>query len=114
MSGASTDIRKARVLRRWMTAPDMRLWQALRNRQVAGLKFRRQSVVGPYVVGFLCPASSLIVEITGKGSDRHVLARRDAALRALGYRVLRLTRADVEDRMTAVLREIAQGAGHRS
>ncbi|MEM9797345.1 MAG: DUF559 domain-containing protein [Pseudomonadota bacterium] len=56
---------RARTLRRWMTAPEAALWQALRNRRLGGLKFRRKAPVGPHVVDFHCPAARLVVEITG-------------------------------------------------
>jgi very-short-patch-repair endonuclease len=53
-------VAKARVLRRAMTPPEIRLWQILRTRP-AGLKFRHQHPAGPYVLDFLC---------CGKAGDR--------------------------------------------
>ena len=44
--------RRARELRRDMTGPELRLWYALRDRRLAGSKFRRQVVIGPYIVDF--------------------------------------------------------------
>jgi very-short-patch-repair endonuclease len=37
---------RARSLRQRPSEPEHRLWQKLRNRQIANLKFRRQTPVG--------------------------------------------------------------------
>ncbi|OAN73522.1 hypothetical protein A8B82_03230 [Sulfitobacter sp. EhC04] len=112
MGRTKPQISKARAQRRWMTAPEDKVWQALRNRQVAGLKFRRKAPLGPYVVDFLCPAARLVVEVTGLAQHRSLLVQRDMALQALGYGVVRLTRAQVENDLGNVLTEIA-GIAHR-
>jgi len=80
-------------LRDSATDAERKLWSVLRGHQVAGLRFRRQQPIGPYVVDFYCSAAKLIIELDGDqhGEDRHV--RYDAArtqwLLARGYRVLR-------------------------
>jgi very-short-patch-repair endonuclease len=55
----------AQQLRKENTPPEQLLWLALRNGQIAGLKFRRQYPVGPYVVDFYCHSANLVVEIDG-------------------------------------------------
>ncbi|QFT58839.1 hypothetical protein FIU94_08380 [Sulfitobacter sp. THAF37] len=99
-------IRKARAQRRWMTRSEDLLWQALRNRQVAGLKFRRKSPAASFVVDFLCPAARLVVEVTGPAQHRKLLEQRDAALLAHGYGVIRLARERIETDLPGVLSEI--------
>ncbi|MGG8896335.1 endonuclease domain-containing protein, partial [Escherichia coli] len=68
----------ARKLRRDLSLPEALLWQRLRGRQ-AGLKFRRQHPVGPYVVDFYCPAVKTVIEIDGQAHDRADRPDRDAA-----------------------------------
>src|SRR5208337_2374373 len=46
-------IRRARQLRRDLTAPERLIWYALRDRRLAGWKFPRQVVIGPYIVDFV-------------------------------------------------------------
>lgn len=46
--------RVAKRLRRDATQAEQKMWQQLRNRRLAGLKFRRQMPIGPYVVDFIC------------------------------------------------------------
>ncbi len=70
------------------------MWKRLRNRQLDGLKFRRQTPVGPYTADFYCEQYKLVVEIDG-GQHRmdHIVAadaERDRYLLARGYVVCRI------------------------
>jgi very-short-patch-repair endonuclease len=55
----------ARRFRQEATEAERRLWGILRNKQFAGLRFRRQQPIGPFVVDFYCSAARLIVELDG-------------------------------------------------
>ena len=55
----------ARALRRNQTGEEKELWRALRGRQFAGFKFRRQYVVAGYVLDFYCADAKLAVELDG-------------------------------------------------
>jgi very-short-patch-repair endonuclease len=55
----------ARHLRRTATDAERALWAKLRNRQLAGLKFRRQHPLGPYTVDFVCFERRLVIEVDG-------------------------------------------------
>ena len=85
--------RFARRLRREMTAAEAMVWRALRGSRLAGLKFRRQVPIGPYVADFLCHEAKIIVEVDGPSHDdpeQSLLDReRDAWLESRGFRVLR-------------------------
>ena len=86
----------ARNMRNEPTEPEKRLWRALSNRQLGGYKFRRQAVIGSAIADFLCPEKGLVVEVDGgTHTDPAADARRTARLEALGYRVVRVTNADV-------------------
>jgi very-short-patch-repair endonuclease len=89
----------ARKLRREQTPPERRFWALLYPWRDAGLHWRRQAPVGPYVVDFVCKAQKLIVEIDGDThySDAGLAhdARRTAFLEGRGYRVLRFTNGEV-------------------
>ena len=71
--------------------PERVLWQALRVSQL-GVQFRRQVVIHGYIVDFFAPAARLVLEVDGPHhiARRAADARRDAALAALGLRVLRI------------------------
>jgi very-short-patch-repair endonuclease len=56
---------RARELRSNQTDVEAKLWRRLRDRQVFGVKFRRQYPIGSYIVDFCCPTLRLIVELDG-------------------------------------------------
>jgi very-short-patch-repair endonuclease len=81
-----------------MSPPEVRLWALLR-RSPAGVRFRRQHPIGPYVADFYCPAAKLVIEIDGMVHDFQTSFMRDQArdqfLHKLGLQVIRVTAADV-------------------
>jgi very-short-patch-repair endonuclease len=89
----------ARTLRKHPTDAEHSLWIALREFKQAGLHFRKQAPIGPYVADFACHRAKLIVELDGDqhGEDRNVAydAKRSAFLNSLGYRVLRFANWEV-------------------
>ncbi len=56
---------QARALRRETTEAEALLWKHIRNRQLAGLKFRRHHPIGRYVADFCCEEEKLVVELDG-------------------------------------------------
>jgi len=84
----------------------------LRRRQLSGAKFRRQQVLGPYVVDFYCLEHRLAIELDGgqhaHGKTRDSDERRSQFLSSLGVTVLRFWNHDVLARMEAVLEEIVR------
>jgi very-short-patch-repair endonuclease len=89
--------KKARALRSNMTDAERRLWQQLKRRQVATVKFRRQQPIGPFIVDFVCFERRVIIEVDG-GQHAEKVAddeRRTRWLEAQGYRVLRFWNNDV-------------------
>jgi very-short-patch-repair endonuclease len=103
--GANT--RDARRMRKRPTAAEMKLWSCLRHRQLDGGKFRRQVVVGPYIVDFACLSRKLVVEVDGaQHGESATDAVRTAWLESQGYRVLRLWNSDGLLRTEDVVRTI--------
>jgi very-short-patch-repair endonuclease len=82
---------RARQHRASLNVPEQRLARALAGGRL-GVYFRRQVVLGEYIVDLLAPAIHLVVEIDGRCHElrRRADARRDEKLRRLGYVVLRL------------------------
>ena len=105
-------------MRREETKPEARLWNALRDRRLGGWKWRRQVVLGPYIVDFYCDAAKLVVEADGGQHSEQVGydARRTAYLERQGLRVLRFWNHDVLTNSDGVCRMIidACGGGHPS
>jgi very-short-patch-repair endonuclease len=55
----------ARNLRYSQTSAEDLLWYKLRNRQLLGVKFRRQQPIDSYIVDFVSIEKKLIIELDG-------------------------------------------------
>jgi very-short-patch-repair endonuclease len=98
----------ARRLRRNQTDAERVLWFRLRDRRLAGWKFKRQVPIDRFVVDFFCADLKLIVELDGgqHDQDREKDADRTRVLDAMGYLVLRFWNNDVLRNIDGVLEEI--------
>jgi very-short-patch-repair endonuclease len=107
--GTTQEIEQAaRRLRQALTPAEVKLWNALRCRQLAGLRFRCQHPVGQFILDFYCPTCKLVVEVDGKIHEQQTeydQARIDY-LQAYGYRILRFSNQQVFTDLEAVLDEI--------
>ena len=101
----------ARTMRRQPTQAEKLRWRHLSGSQLAGHKFRRQSVIGHFIVDFCCPKTGLIIEVDG---DTHVDEDADRirsqALEQMGYFVIRFTNQDVIQNIQGVLARILEVA----
>jgi very-short-patch-repair endonuclease len=88
------------------------LWFRLRDRQLAGWKFKRQVPIDRFFVDFYCADAKLIVEIDGgqHGQIRERDATRTKVLEAMGYLVLRFWNNDVLLNTDGVLETILSTA----
>ena len=101
-------IDRARALRRIQTTAEQRLWARLRNRKLAGLKFRRQHAIGRFIVDFYCAEHRLVIEVDGPIHAEQAARdqTRTAWLRSQGYQELRFTNEQVSEEMDTVLDKI--------
>lgn len=99
---------RSRELRKHMTREECHLYYD--GLKPMPWKFRRQVVLGDYIVDFCCVKQKVVVEVDGtqqfleQGTEYD--ARRDARLKAHGYLVLRYSNADVNTRFEAVCEDI--------
>ncbi|CAN5690005.1 hypothetical protein BH11PSE6_BH11PSE6_08080 [soil metagenome] len=107
-------LERQRQLRREATEPEKRLWKHLRGRQVAGLKFRQQVWLGPYIVDFFCAEARLVIELDGEthvGPEAEAYdERRTALIEAEGYRLRRFWNNDVMQNIEGVVAVIEEAA----
>ena len=98
----------ARRLRRESTPSEEKLWQALRNRQLNGRKFRRQQPVGAFVLDFYCAEEGLAIEVDGAvhETQQEADAERQTILESLGIRFVRVTARAVENDLDGVIEQI--------
>ncbi len=101
----------ARSMRREPTPAERKLWHALRNWQINGLKFRRQVPIEGYIADFYCPPLRLVIEVDGEThADSRTDAARDRWMQGQGLQILRVANTDVMSNLPGVLQAIASHA----
>jgi very-short-patch-repair endonuclease len=89
----------SRELRRTMTRAERIVWSRIRRKQIEGLQFYRQKIIGRYIVDFYCPRARVIVEVDGGqhygGEGLKSDGIRDSFMKNLGIQTLRISDADV-------------------
>jgi very-short-patch-repair endonuclease len=87
---------------------ERQLWKHLRAHRFKGYKFRRQVVIEPYIVDFVCFEAMLIIEADGgqhmeqQGYD----SQRTKKLESMGYTVIRFWNHEILGGIDAVLEVI--------
>src|SRR5438105_651014 len=115
----NTNLRRfARDMRKEPPPGEKAPCKALRNRRLAGFKFRRQVPFGPYILDNYCARAKLVVEADG---DTHATPegqegdrKRDADLAAAGILVLRFWNTEISNEKEAVLDRIANACVERA
>ncbi|MFM9890024.1 MAG: endonuclease domain-containing protein [Rickettsiales bacterium] len=109
----SQNITHARDLRIQSTEVEKRLWYRLRDRQIAGYKFRRQHPIAANIADFACEDAKLIVELDGGQHNQpehlHRDAKRSLELEQQGWRIVRFWNHEVMENIEGVL-EVIQHA----
>ena len=77
MKKSREQIAFARELRQKQTDVKRALWVRLRNRQLEGVKFRRQQPMGAYIVDFASFEKKLVIEIDGGQHNEDEMRGRD-------------------------------------
>jgi very-short-patch-repair endonuclease len=100
-----------------MTDAEQRLWSALRDRRLEGLKFRRQVQIGPFYADFVCADAMLVVEADGSQhhdeEQRAYDVRRSKYLEREGFEVIRYDNGEILRYPAQVLTQIASRARER-
>jgi very-short-patch-repair endonuclease len=107
---------RAKALRKQAPLAERLLSNALSKLRVeTGLRFRRQHPVPPYFADFACVKACLIIELDGASHDARQAydARREAALRNVGWTIIRFSNADVEKNLNGVVSTIIETVENR-
>ena len=100
----------AKNQKRHPTEAENCLWELLRAKKM-GQKFRRQHIIGDFIVDFICLSLNLIIEIDGgyhntpKQQEADFL--RDSILNQAGYTILRFTNEEIIGNIDNVIQQIA-------
>ncbi|MCX6351942.1 MAG: endonuclease domain-containing protein [Bacteroidetes bacterium] len=86
------------------------LWQAVRNRQIDGFKFRRQHPIEGYIPDFVCLEKRLVVEIDGgyhyEKDQKELDEARTLHLNSYGYTEIRFSNEEVINDIDGVVRRL--------
>ncbi len=98
---------KALEMRKNPTEAENGLWQMLRDNKL-DCHFRRQHIIGQFIVDFVCLEKMLIVEVDGDIHDyqKEGDAERTAFLEELGFKVIRFKNADIIEDVNLVTEKI--------
>jgi very-short-patch-repair endonuclease len=105
----------SRNLRRNMTDAEKLLWSKIRCKQLNGLQFYRQKIIGNYIADFYCPKTKVVIEIDGgqhysaEGIERDRL--RDEYMARAGLTVFRFSDREVLNNLQSVLEKLWAGLG---
>ena len=98
----------ARRLRNNSTEAKECLWQAFRS-EGFDVKFRRQAVIGQYIVDFVCFEKKLVVEVDGgQHCQNQSDSVRDEWLSSQGFGILRFWNNDVLENLDGVAQKIKE------
>jgi very-short-patch-repair endonuclease len=106
-------LQRAKELRRDLTPAEQLLWSVIRADRLAGLRFRRQHPIGPYIADFYCHEVKLIVELDGESHEYRINhdLERTRYLKALELRVFRVPNEEVLTNLEGVALRILRAAG---
>jgi very-short-patch-repair endonuclease len=84
----------------------------IKNRQLNGVKFRRQRALGNYIVDFVSFEENLIIEIDGgQHNDNQTIEKdreRTGWLNTKGFRIIRFWNNDVLENIEGVMNKITE------
>ena len=99
----------ARKNRLVLTDAEMVLWEYLR-RNALGVRFRRQFIIGDFIVDFACLEKKLVVEVDGlyHFTDEQIEEdrKRTYHISQLGFRVIRFTNEEIMTDINKVITNI--------
>ena len=96
----------AAELRKAGNLSEVLLWLQLKNKQLLGLNFDRQRIIGDYIVDFYCPERRAVIEIDGCSHDERKAdydEARDKYLKSLGLTVIHILDHEVKGKMKEVM-----------
>jgi very-short-patch-repair endonuclease len=98
-------------LRKNQTDAESILWEKIRNRKLAGKRFRRQHSFSNFIFDFYCASDQLVIELDGSihllPAQKRNDAERDEIIRHFGFTILRFSNDRIYHDLHNVLIEIS-------
>ncbi len=97
----------SRQLRQNQTKAECLLWRKLREEAFKTFHFKRQKVIGPFIVDFYCSKARLVIELDGgqHNEEERIIYDDNRAkyLKLRGFKVIRFWNNDVFRQLDGVL-----------
>jgi very-short-patch-repair endonuclease len=97
----------ARKLRKAGILHEVLFWQQIKNKQLNGLNWTRQRIIGDYIVDFYNMPNKLVIEIDGYSHDNEEKQKEDAVrdkfLKSQSIDIIRISAKDVLQNMSGVI-----------
>ena len=108
MQGNNLLKERSRFLRKNMTMAEQKLWNHLRHKRFSNIRFRRQVVLGNYIIDFISFEPKIIIEVDGSQhlDQIHYDLKRTAYLESMEYKILRYWNNEVLSNIEKVLDDI--------
>ncbi len=101
---------KAKEMRNKPTEAEKMLWNVLSDKGIENYKFRRQHIIGEYIVDFVCLEKRLIIEVDGSIHNELEQIEHDKQrtewLESKGFKVIRFTNNQVLSDLLDILENI--------
>jgi len=100
----------AKNRRKEPTVAETVLWEALKSHQLENFKFRREHVIGDFIVDFVCLSEKLVIEVDGgyhnNPETKEADKLRTEILNRNGFRVFRFSNEEVLYKLNRTLKLI--------
>jgi len=101
-------IAAAKILRDNLTTCEKLLWERVKQKQICGLRFRRQHPIDFFIADFYCHEAKLVVELDGEihNQQKEYDDGRSAEMEKYSIKVIRFTNSEIENKIEEVIKRI--------
>jgi very-short-patch-repair endonuclease len=103
---------KTRKLRNCSTPQEIIFWSRVRAKRYKGLKFKRQYLIGKYIVDFICLEKKIIIELDGfqhkEENQERYDKERTKYLERQGFSILRFWNNEINNDLEGVFLKIEE------
>ena len=99
---------RAKELRKAGFLHEVVFWEKLKGKQICGLDFHRQQIIGNFIVDFFAPQIGLVIELDGCSHDerKDYDKEREDYLKSLGLKIIRFSSRETLHELKSVIKKL--------
>ncbi|MDR0518327.1 MAG: endonuclease domain-containing protein, partial [Fibromonadaceae bacterium] len=99
---------RAKEMRKAGYLHEVLFWKKIKNKQIYGLDFHRQQIIGNFIVDFFAPEIGLVIELDGSSHEKKIEydKERETYLLSLGLKIIHFTAKDVLQKLDDVIKKL--------